>query len=137
MEDNAKLTIPLETVCFIIGKARQFDAKDEVTEPDPGSNASDDDMRAVLEDHSDDPVALELVSVIRGLNEDEQADLVALAWYGRDGGTFDSWDEARAEAAAAHNERTATYLLGIPLLADYLAAGLEAFGLSCGDLGEG
>ncbi|WP_297443675.1 DUF3775 domain-containing protein [Acidocella sp.] len=137
MEDNAKLTIPLETVCFIIGKARQFDAKDEVTEPDPGSNASDDDMRAVLEDHSDDPVALELISVIRGLNEDEQADLVALAWYGRDGGTFDSWDEARAAAAAAHNERTATYLLGIPLLADYLEAGLEGFGLSCGDVGEG
>ena len=31
-------------------KAREFDAKDEVTEPDPGSNPSDDKGAAVLEE---------------------------------------------------------------------------------------
>jgi hypothetical protein len=41
-EDAAALTISPEKVCFIIIKAREFDAKDEVTEPDPGSNPSDD-----------------------------------------------------------------------------------------------
>ena len=37
-EDESVLTISPEKVCFIIIKAKEFDAKDEVTEPDPGSN---------------------------------------------------------------------------------------------------
>ena len=41
-EGEPSLTISPEKVCFIIVKAREFDAKDEVTEPDPGSNPSDD-----------------------------------------------------------------------------------------------
>ena len=41
-EEVPSLTILPEKVCFIIVKAREFDAKDEVTEPDPGSNPSDD-----------------------------------------------------------------------------------------------
>ena len=36
--DLSPLTISPEKVCFIIVKAREFDAKDEMTEPDPGSN---------------------------------------------------------------------------------------------------
>jgi hypothetical protein len=40
--DEGPLTISPEKVCFTIMKAREFDAKDEVTEPDPGSNPSDD-----------------------------------------------------------------------------------------------
>ena len=35
-EDTTTLTISPEKVCFIIVKAREFDAKDVVTEPDPG-----------------------------------------------------------------------------------------------------
>ena len=41
-EEVPSLTISPEKVCFIIVNAREFDAKDEVTEPDPGSNPSDD-----------------------------------------------------------------------------------------------
>ncbi len=50
------LSISTEKLCFIIGKARQFDVKDVVTDPDDSSNASDDAMISVLEDHRDDPV---------------------------------------------------------------------------------
>lgn len=50
------LSISPEKVCFIVVKAREFDAKDIVTDPDSSSNASDDAMRSVLEDHADDPV---------------------------------------------------------------------------------
>lgn len=134
MEDTSKLTIPLEKICFIIAKARQFDAKDVVTDPDPGSNESDDDMRSILEDHADDPVRAELSSAIWALNEDEQIDLVTLAWLGRDEGEVESWDDLRDEAARVHNDRTGRYLLGIPLLADYLEEAVAKFGLSCGDL---
>ena len=78
------LTISPEKVCFIIFKAREYDAKDEVTEVDPGSNPSDDKDVSVLEDHEDDPVVEELTSFINSLSEDEQIDLVTLAWLGRD-----------------------------------------------------
>ena len=71
--------ISSEKVCFIIIKAKEYDAKDEITEPDPGSNPSDDKDAAVLEDHEGDPVVEELTSLIDSLSEDEQIDLVALA----------------------------------------------------------
>ncbi len=81
---DRELTISSEKVCFIVVKAHEFDAKDAVTEPDPGSNPSDDGDAAVLEDHADDPVLQELTSFIDALSEDEQIDLVALTWLGRD-----------------------------------------------------
>jgi hypothetical protein len=127
------LSISTEKVCFIVVKARQFDVKDAVTEPDPASNASDDGMRSVLEDHADDPVRAELASAIWAMNEDEQIDLVALAWLGRGDGELENWDDLRSEALRAHNDRTAAYLLGMPLLADYLEEGLSQFGESCAD----
>jgi hypothetical protein len=130
-EDEGPLTISPEKVCFIIIKAREFDAKDEVTEPDPGSNPSDDKDAAVLEDHADDPVVEELTSLINSLSEDEQIDLVALAWLGRDDYSAGDWPEVRAEAARAHNERTASYLLGTPLVGDFLEEGLSMLGYSC------
>ena len=40
-------------------------------------------------------------------------------------------DEALRIATEEHNNRTAEYLLGIPLLPDYLEEGLAAFELSC------
>src|SRR5262245_58763872 len=90
-EDVESLTISPEKVCFIIIKAREFDAKDQVTEPDPGSNPSDDGNRAILEDHDDDPVVEELTSFINCLSEDEQIDLVALTWLGRDDYSSSDW----------------------------------------------
>lgn len=130
-KDLPTLSIVPEKVCYIIVKARAFDVKDVVTDPDDSSNATDDDMVSVLEDHDDDPVVDELRGFINALNEDEQVDLVALAWLGRGDGTIDDWDELRAEAARVHNPRTATYLLGMPLLADHLEEALSQFGGSC------
>ena len=94
--------------------AREFDAKDEATEPDPGSNPSDDQDAAVLEDHEDDPVVEELTSLINSLSQDEQIDLVALAWLGREDYTTNHWPAVREEAERAHNNRAADYLLGMP-----------------------
>ena len=91
-------------------------------------------MISVLEDHRDDPVANEIRGFIGAMNEDEQIDLVALTWLGRGDGTIEDWHELRAEAARAHNKRTAAYLLGIPLLSDYLEEALSLFDLSCDDV---
>ena len=133
-EDNIpELSISTAKLCFIIAKAREFNVKDAVTDPGNSSNASDDGMVSVLEDHRDDPVVQELVAVIFAMSEDEQIDLVALTWLGRGDGTIEDWAELRAEAARAHNRRTASYLLGIPVLADYLEEAISLFGISCED----
>ncbi len=129
--DEVMLAISPEKVCFIMIKAREFDAKDEVTEPDPGSNPSDDKDVSVLEAHGDDPVVEELASLINSLSEDEQIDLVALMWLGRDDYSAGDWAEVRSEAARAHNNRTAEYLIGTPLVADFLEEGLSKLGYSC------
>ncbi|HXW40557.1 MAG TPA: DUF3775 domain-containing protein [Xanthobacteraceae bacterium] len=130
-DDESPLTISPEKVCFVIVKAREFDAKDEQTEPDPGSNPSDDNEMAVLEEHPDDPVVEELTSFINSLSVDEQIDLVALTWLGREDYTAADWQAVREEAASAHNKRTAQYLLGTPLVGDFLEEGLSTLGYSC------
>jgi uncharacterized protein DUF3775 len=72
-----------------------------------------------------------LTSFINSLSEDEQIDLVALAWLGRDDFSAEDWIEVRAEAARAHNQRTASYLLGMPMLGDFLEEGLSLLDYHC------
>jgi hypothetical protein len=98
-----------------------------------GSNAADDKMVDVLEDQADDPVYEELTAFIGALDEDERAELVALTWLGRGDAGIEEWSDLRSEAARARNERTAAYLLGLPLLSEYLEEGLSQFGRSCED----
>jgi hypothetical protein len=131
VEDTPGLSISREKVCYIVAKTREFDAKDVVTDPDDSSNPTDDAMVGVLEDHRDDPVVQEIAAAIFAMTEDEQIDLVTLAWLGRGDGSLEDWDELRAEATRAHNKRTTSYLLGMPLLADYLNEALAQFGHSC------
>ena len=134
-----ELAISAEKVAFIIEKAREFDVKEAASDPDSGSNPSDDDEIDVLEDTNSDPVAAELSGFIRALNEDEQIDLVALIWLGRGDATIEEWDDLRARSAerrtAYRNPRSETvrYVLGEPLLGDLLAEGLDKFGFSWAD----
>ena len=129
---DPELSISFEKVCFIIAKAREFETKDLVTVPDEASNPSDDRMIEVLEDRpNEDAVLQELHSIIGDMSEDEQIDLVALAWLGRGDADAQGWQELRSEAARAHNPRTASYLLAMPLLPTYLQEGLAELGRSC------
>ena len=130
---DIELTVSTEQVCFIIAKARQFEVKDVPTVPDPGSNASDDRMVSVLEARGNDPVAQEIRAFVNALDEDQQIDLVALAWVGRGDYDVNEWTDAREQAAAAHNNRTADYLLGLPLLSEFLEDALTECGRSCED----
>jgi hypothetical protein len=127
-----ELAISTEKVGFLIEKTREFDVKEGDTDPDSGSNGADDNMIDVLED-GDDPVVSEITGFINAMTEDEQVDLVALMRLGRGDGTIEEWDDLRREAADGRNRRTASYLLGEPLISDYLAEGLDAFGLTWTD----
>lgn len=130
------LSISREKVCEIVFVAREFDGKDVSTDSDDGSDPIDDDDRAVLEDRPDDPAGQEIVGLINGMNIDEQLDLVTLMWIGRGDGTLADWADLRETAATEHNRSTARYLIGTPLLGDYLAEGLAQFGYSCEEFAE-
>jgi hypothetical protein len=125
--------IGLDKVCFIIVKARELGVQDAAVDEDSGSDPIDDGFRGVLQSGGDDPTFQELESFIDGLNDDERLQLVALVWVGRGDYGADQWLEAVAEARRRHTGPTSRYLLGTPVLADYLAEGLAAFDLSCVD----
>jgi hypothetical protein len=128
-----ELSISAEKVGFLIEKAREFDVKDAAADPDSGSNATDDGMTDVLEDNGSDPVVREITGFVGALTEDEQIDLIALMRLGRGDASIEEWSELRREAADARDVPTARTLLGEPMLGDFLAAGLDAFGLSWAD----
>lgn len=128
------LSISTDDVCFIIIKGREFAVQTLPSGLEAGSNASDDKMVTVLEQRRNDPVFMELHAFISGLDEDQQIDLVALAWVGRGDFGIEDFAEARAEAAGARNNRTAEYLLGMPLLPDFLEDALSDAGRSCEDV---
>src|ERR1700687_377454 len=121
-----ELAISAEKVTFLIEKTREFDVKEGATDPDSGSNGTDDNMIDVLEDDGGDPVVREITGFINAMTEDEQVDLVALMRLGRGDGTIEEWDDLRREAADERDRHTARHLLGQPLSCDYLADGRAA-----------
>ena len=127
------LTVPLETVCRIILRAREWESLVPDTDPDEASNPTDDRAVDVLEDDGDNPVEEELRAAIGDLAEDEARELVALALVGRGSFDKDEWDDALE--AAADEDDAADFLLGLPMLSAYLETGLAAFDLDCDGLG--
>ena len=126
----AGLDISPTKVGFVIIKAREYDVKVAAWDD---SQSSDHDAESILEDFSDDATRAELKTFIADLNEDEQASLVALAWIGRGSYGPEELDEALATARAERVNPTEDYLLGIPMLADYLEEGLDRLGYSVED----
>lgn len=126
------LTIPLSTLGWIILKAREFDVKD-VDTSEPGDEENGDPL-GVLEDRPDDPVAEELTSWINDMHETHRSELVAIFWLGRDEGDPADFPALIEEARSLQTRDTARYLLGSPLLADYLEEGLERLGYDTSEI---
>ena len=126
------LSIPLETVAWIVLKAREFDVKDVGAH---GTEDDEDNPLGVLQDRADDPTFLELNTWINDLTETQQAELVALFWLGRDGGDEEEFRNLLAEARGQQTgDRTARYLLGSPMLGDHIESGLEQLGYDTSEL---
>ncbi len=128
------LSISPEKVFFIISKSRQSDS--EASGAGVISQSGDDDVSYGRRGRGRDTDRSELTGFIRDLNVDEQIELVALMWLGRGDGDLESWRELRAQASGAHNDRTASYLIGTPMLADYLEEAMSQFGKSFEDYEE-
>lgn len=129
------LEIAVEKVAHIIVRAREYDAK--VGAWDEEGAAPDADSDSILEDFSSDATRSELAAFIAGLNEDEQVHLVALMWVGRGSHTPEEFAEAVATARTERTNKTEDYLLGTPLLADYLEEGLDKLGYAVEDAESG
>ncbi len=124
------LEISPSKVARIIIRSRELDAKTGRWDT-PQDDAEAD---SILESRASDATEDELRSYISDLNSDEQASLVALMWIGRDTYTADDLEEAIQTARDEASSPTEEYLLGIPLLSDYLASGLEALGYDAEEL---
>jgi hypothetical protein len=78
---------------------------------------------------TDNPTYQELVDAINGLSDLERIEPLALTWLGRGDYAKEEWREARR----IHDEKETDYLIGTPLLADYLEEGLSQLGYSLED----
>jgi hypothetical protein len=128
------MDIALDKVCEIILRARAVDVKEANTDPDSGSNPTDDANLDTLVANPDDATEEELHEVIMGLNDDERHDLIALVYVGRGDMEPEEWPQAvrlARERDGRGSLSTADYLLGIPNLGDLLDEGLAALGRSC------
>jgi hypothetical protein len=156
------LEMDVDKVCFVVVKMREYEEEglirsetdeDRIGLDDESAETDEDDLEAVeggtvgdpeeedveeelADEGSTDGIYEELLTFVRNLDEEEQIELVALAWLGRGDYDVEQWGEAKEAAQERHNARTAQYLLGIPLLPDYLEEGLAAFDLSCVDFDE-
>ena len=119
------LQISPRRVAHIIIRAREIDAK--VGTWDHAGDSVDSD--SILEARRGDATEAELRAFIRRLNEDEKAELVAIMWIGRETYEAEELDEAIQTARDEATTPTEQYLLGVPLLADYLESGLEKLGV--------
>ncbi len=124
-----------ETVYFLILKSREFDEKDAPGEnTDQDASPADRQIDREMSYFDGDPVAQEIKDTIDGLNEDHQAELVALTWLGRGDFTAEEWGEALRTARERRTNPTSEYLLGTPMLGDYLEEGLSILGYAVEDL---
>lgn len=130
---ETRLEIDPTVVCFLIAKARAFDAKVAAPDSDDVAQPGEDEDHDILEDYGDDPVATEIREAIEDLNEDEQVELVALTWVGRGDFSAEEWGDALAAAQERHTGPSSAYLIGMPLLGDLLEEGFTALGYSCED----
>ncbi len=127
------LHINLDSLCHIINKIREFQAKEEVVLPGTPISPFEDGAFQILAEHSEDYTLQEMTRVIGAMSERQRAELVALMWLGRGDYGFDEWEVAVDEAIGDYSINAAGYLLAHPMAADDLEEGLIAHGYSCQD----
>ena len=134
---------PIETLCRIIIRAREYEAQTptDYDGNEAAENVDDDEegTLSVLDDSINDSVEEELQAAFEDLGEDQLAEVLAFCWVGQ--GTYEAadWDEAMEEAmdlTSGGPESAIDELMDMPMLASVLDAGMAAFELSCEGVGE-
>ena len=135
---------PLETLCRIVLRAREYDAQvpGEYDADEDADNVDDEDegSLSVLDDDINDSVEEELRSILEDLGEDQLMEVVAFCWVGAGNYEASDWDEALQDAQEMFedggSETLIEELLEMPMLPSVLEAGMAAFDLSCNGIGD-
>jgi hypothetical protein len=125
------LSISPDTICYLIVKAREFEAKEQVVIPEEPFNPTDDWALQVLADHMDDMTIGEVRTILDDMAPRQRAEVVALMWLGRGDYDMEEWEQAVDDALEAQTDRTAEYLLAHPMVGDYIEEGLVQHGYEC------
>ena len=130
---------PLDTLCRIILRAREYEAQTPGEfEDEAADNVDDEDEGAlsVLEDDINTGVEEELRGAFDDLGEDQLAEVLAFCWVGQ--GTYEvsDWNEAMEEATDTGRAGAIDELMDMPMLASVLEAGMAAFELTCEGVGD-
>ena len=126
------LEISPKKIAHVIVRSREYDATVPVWEEDHTEEVLEN-VETIIAEPRDDATLSEVSSFIDGLNEDEQASLVAVAWIGRGSFSADELTEAIETARSERVVKTSEYLLGMPMLPDFLEEGLDRLGISVED----
>jgi len=135
---------PLETLCRIILRAREYDAQTptEYDADEAADNVDDEDegSLSVLDDSINDSVEEELRSILEDLGEDQLIEVIAFAWVGAGNYDASEWDDALQDAQELYDdagtEGVIDELLDMPMLPSVLESGLAAFDLNCDGMGD-
>jgi hypothetical protein len=101
-------------------------AKEGMDIPDPGGNATDDEVADTLQETSGDLSRDEITQEIESMNDEQKDALVALFWIGRGDAEPAEWEATKALAREQHEGLVSRYLLGQPEVGEFLTEGLEA-----------
>ncbi|MBD8890691.1 DUF3775 domain-containing protein [Roseibium litorale] len=132
------LNLSADTIRLLAQKARAVnsDLEDGFDDSNDGEIEFDEDTLTdthahdgLAEEENDDMTEEELRELIADLNVDEAAELVAVVWVGRGDYEAEDFLQAVEDAKDRANASTAKYLMGMPLLADHIEAGLDALEL--------
>jgi hypothetical protein len=125
------LEINTGIICNIILKAREINMADDLKMPEDQDELSDTEWKQILAEYQEDESYLELKALINDLEPDQQLQVIALMYMGREDFDKNEWMNAMAQANTIPVSSRADYLISKTMLSDYLEEGLSIFGLSC------
>jgi len=129
-EPSNLLQVNPDVIQRLVDLARQIDSREFTGIPeDPEVQAGSAEVVALTEQEFDS-TADEFRSIINDLDPEQQQQVVALFRLGRGDYAYEEWEDALAEAREDWNVNTADYLLGHPMLSDYLTSGMILHGYS-------
>ncbi|MHA6287297.1 DUF3775 domain-containing protein [Maricaulis sp. CAU 1757] len=119
------MNLSQQTVRKLILRARAYDSKEQIDDFERDPDSDETDAVEILLTGDSDPVRNEIEDWLSALDEEAQAELVALYWIGRGDYEGKEFRKAVNEARSRRSGPTADYLLGAPMLGDYLEIGLD------------
>jgi hypothetical protein len=131
-----ELAIGPDTVRNLAMKARAIGAalRDDYADGSEHEVEIDGDARqahhhdGLAEEETQDLREEELRELLQDLNDDEASNLIALVWIGRGDYEPGEWQDAVSEARSRGRKRLGSYLMRLPMLAEWLEEGLEKLG---------